>query len=368
MAEQLEVVRDGERLEGFEEFRIARSIDDLAGEFTLTFPEVAPGNPLERKLLRGDQVQLYIDSELVLSGTIFRRTKAYNGTTNAITVTGRDVLADLIDCSATNEPGQWRGARVATIAKEILSAFSGIGFREDLSDKALGSVVEFSLQTGETAFSALDRLARMRGLLLASDLEGGLYFTRPGTERAPIALERGVNVEAGSIEEDESGRFSRYIVHGAGPTPAYWDVGLSPGQAFRVEVEDAGVLRSRPLVIHAEKAADEAELRARVNFEASVRAARGLRVVYELPDLTFKGHLWRPGELVAVYDPILEVGSAAGSSIDLLVGAVNWSRSATGGSRTVLELYRPGAFTPEPPKAKKGAKTKASKVQELWLE
>ncbi len=367
MADLLEVYRAGEILEGWEEIRVARSVDELAGTFELLFAEVEPDAPLERKLLRGEALEIKVDGELVMSGVISRRTKAYNGTTNAITVTGRDIVSDLIDCSAANEPGQWKGARVATIAREILAPFEGLRFREDLSVAGLGSATTFALQTGETAFSALDRLARMRGLLLASDLEGGIYFTRTGRELAPVSLERGANIEAGSVEEDESARFSRYIIHGAGPTPAYWDVGVGPGQAFRVESKDAGVLRYRPLILHAETAADEGELRARVNFESSVRAARALRIVYQLPDWKLDGHLWRPGERVPVWDPILEIGGPSGSPVEMLVGSVDWSRSATGGSRTTLGIYRPGAFDAEPPKPPKGKKKK-SEAQELWLE
>lgn len=366
MGDTLEVYRDGEILEGWEEVRVSRAIDALAGTFELLFPEIEPDDPTERKLLRGDRLEIKVDGELVLSPRITRRTKAYNGTTNAIAVSGSDVLADLVECSAANEPGQWKGARVATIATELLAPFSDLRFRADLSVVGLGSVTTFALQTGESVFDALDRLARMRGLLLASDLEGGVYFTRPGVEKAPVALERGSNLEQGSVEEDESGRFSRYIIHGAGPTPAYWDVGVGPGQAFRVEAKDAGVSRYRPRVLHAETAANEDELRRRVAFEASVAAARSLRIVYVLPDWTLEGHLWRPGERVSVWDPILEIGGPSGSPVEMLVGSVDWSRSATGGSRTTLGIYRPGAFNAEPVKPPKGKKAKG--VQELWLE
>lgn len=367
MDEALEVYRDGEILEGWEEVRVARAIDELAGTFTLLFAEIEPDSPLERKLLRGEELEIRVGGELVLRGVIVRRTKAYNGRTNAVTVTGRDVVGDILEASAANEPGQWNGARIATIARELLEPFSALRFREDLSAANLGSVTTFALQTGETVYDALDRLARMRGLLLASDLAGGVYFTAPGGELAPVALERGINLEEGSVEEDESGRFSRYIVHGAGPTPAYWDVGLGPGQSFRVEAADAGCSRYRPLVLHAEDAASEAELRSRVNFEASVRAARALRIVYVLPGWTLDGHLWQPGERVPVWDPILEIGGPSGSPVEMLIGSVDWSRSGTGGSRTTLGIYRPGAFTPEPPDVPKGKK-KASEVQELWLE
>lgn len=367
MDEALEVYRAGEILEGWEEVRVARSVEDLAGTFSLLFAEVHPDDPLARGLLRGEEIEIRVAGEVVQRGVIVRRVKAYDGSTNAVTVTGRDVLGDLVEASASHEPGEWNGARIATIARALLEPFPGLRFREDLSASNLGSVTKFALQTGETAFAALDRLARMRGLLLASDLAGGLIFTSPGGELAPVALERGVNVEAGSVEEDESGRFSRYIIHGAGPTPAYWDVGLGPGQSFRVEARDAGASRQRTLVIHAEDAAGEAELRTRVDFEASARAARALRVVYELPGWTLDGHLWQPGERVSVWDPILEIGGPNGTPVDLLVGSVDWSRSATGGSRTTLGLWRPGAFTPEPVKPPKGKK-KASEAVELWLQ
>lgn len=367
MPEMVEVRREGEILEGWEQVNVSRAIDELAGTFELLFAEVSPEDPIARKLLRGEVVEILIDGELVLSGVVSRRTKAYNGTTNAIAVTGRDLVADVVDCSAANEPGQWRGARIATIARELLEPFPALRFREDLSIAGLGSATEFALQTGESVFSALDRLARMRGLLLASDLRGGVYFTRAGETRAPVALERGVNLEAGSIEEDETGRFSRYIVHGQGPTPAYWDVGQGPGQNFRVETTDPGVLRNRPLVLHAEDAADAAQLRARVRFEASVRAARAAKVTYTLPDWKLGGHLWRPGEKVAIFDPILEIGTAGGSPRDMLVGSVDWTRSANGGSRTILGIYRLGAFTPEPPDPP-DRKKKASEVQEHWLD
>lgn len=366
MADVLEVYRDGEILEGWEVCTVSRAIDAIAGTFELLFPEVEPDAPLERKLLRGERLEIKVGGELVLSPRISRRVKAYNGTTNAVTVSGSDVVSDLIDCSAANEPGQWKGAKVATIAGELLAPFADLRFRPDLSVEGLGSVTTFALQTGESVFQALDRLARMRGLLLASDLQGGVYMTRPGLSKAPVALERGSNIEQGSVEEDETGRFSRYIIHGAGPTPAYWDVGVGPGQAFRVEAKDAGVSRYRPKVLHAETAAGEAELRQRVAFEASVNAARALRIVYVLPDWTLEGHLWRPGERVSVWDPILEIGGPSGSPVEMLVGSVDWSRSATGGSQTTLGIYRPGAFDAEPVKPPKGKHAKG--VQELWLE
>lgn len=353
--ELLEVATADEILEGWESVSVSRAVDRLAGTYTLEFAELAPTDPRARKLLRGEVLRILVDGQLVLSGPIVGRTKAYTATSNSITVYGRDPAGDLVECAATNEPGEWNGARIATIASDILAPFTRLRFREDLSVSSLGSETKFALETGESAFSALDRLARMRGLLLASDLEGGVYFTRPGEVSAPVTLELGANIEAGTMIEDDSTRFSRYIAHGQASQLGAWDIGGVPGQSFRAFALDPGISRFRPFIIHAEAAATEADLELRAKFEASVRLARSQTVSYSLPNWRLDGYLWTPGDLVGVYDPNLEIGSERGTPVDRLIGSVNWTGSATGPSTTDLELFRPGSFAPEPiptPKSK----------------
>jgi len=347
-SERLDVAVDGDLLEGWKDLRVSRSFDRLAGSFGITIADLEPTDPAARNLRRGDVVTLTIDGELVVTARIGTRTKTYDGGSNSIQLTGRDLVADLVDCSSTVEPGTWRGARLAHIAREIVEPFDGITFREDLSVTGLGSAETFSLQTGETAFAALDRLARMRGLVLGSDLAGGVLFKRPGRDRAPVTLARGSNIEGGSITDDETDRFSDYVVNGQGPSPEWWEAGSAAGQSFRGVASDPGISRFRPYVLQAETGGGEAELRERAEFEATVRAARGQRVTYTLPGWTLDGYLWRPGDLVPVFDPILEIGGATGTPRDLLIGAVEWTRSAGSGSRTKLELYDARAFSPEP--------------------
>lgn len=354
MADFLQVFSGGDILDGWQDVSISRAFDRLAGSFSLSLAETSPDDPTARKLLRGKTVNFYVNGVPVLSGIVRKRTRRYTSNSSDLSVSGRDVLVDAVDCSAIAIPGQWFGASIETVCSELLRPFPTLRFNAALSVGELRSVSEFALETGETVFDALDRLARLRGLLLASDLSGGLYFTRAGRNRAPVVLEYGTNIEAGTLVEDDSERFSRYIFNAQAPSAAHWDTGIAPGPSVRAEAIDAGVDRSRPLVFTAEAAADEIELYNRALFEATTRAARAVRVEYTLPGWTLDGYLWTPGDLVSVFDPMLGVGTSAGSPVDLFIAGVEFSRaSGSSGSSVKLELYRPGAFSVLPPKKAK---------------
>ena len=361
MAETLEVFSGGEILEGWKSVSVSQAFDRMASSFALSLAEIEPDDPRLRKLKIGATLEFHLDGELVLSGIVRKRTKRYDGVSNSVEITGRDLTVDLVDCSATNEPGEWNGARLDTIAAELVGPFPLLKYRADLSASGLGSATTFDLETGESVFAALDRLARMRGFLVDSDLAGGVFFTRPGENRAPVSLELGTNIEAGQMVEDESERFSTYIFHAQASSVDSWEAGSGPGMAVRVETKDPGVTRFRPLVTIAEESAGEAELQKRADFDASVRAARSVVVSYTLPGWKLDGYLWKPGELVPVFDPMLAVGTEGGSPVDLLIGSVEWSRDAGGrGSTTKLELFKPGTFATKPIKAPK------TEALELW--
>ena len=347
MSETIEIVIDGEAFEGWKSVTIQRSFDALAAMFDFDFAEVPTDDPLRKKVLKGSTVEILLDGDLLLDGAINRRREQYDGGSHSLSVSGRDILSDLVDSSATNEPGQWTNTTPSRIAAALVSVFPELSWRSDLSLD--GKPLEtFSLETGETVFGALDRLARFLGAVVRSDGRGGAFFERPGSRRAPVALSRAANIEGGELDDDDSQRYSLYIGHSQGPTEAFWDAG-SPGQTIRSQVADPGVPRFRPLLILAEAAAGEQSLTDRLQFESNVRAARSSQVRYTLPRWRLDGHVWDPGELVSIYDPILGIGTAAGEPVDMLLSSATLERPAGSGSRTRLEFMRPDAFQPEPP-------------------
>ena len=338
----------GQVLEGWSRVSVSRKADALAGSFSFSFGETQPDDPVARVIQRGQTAGVYLEDEIVLEGVIGELSTRYDGRSASVTAAGRDIAGDLVDSSAIAEPGEWNGARLETIAAQLLSAFSGISYRADLADPAAGTVSTFSLNTGETVFSALDRLARLRGLVLNSDGAGGVYMRRPGSTRAPVAISRAATILEAELRDSDSGRFSKYIAHGQAAGLEGWDAGGSPGQSLRAEAEDPGVGRDRPLVIVAGAGANVAEREARVAFEATSRAGKSRRVSYTLPGWTLEGHRWEPGERVPVYDPALGIGTSTGSPVDLVLVGVRFSASSGQGARASLELMPPGAFTLEP--------------------
>ena len=348
----------GQVLEGWSTVSVSRKLDALAGSFSFGFGEISPTDPRARAIKRGDLASITLDGVPILAGAIGELSTSYDGSSGSVTAAGRDLSGDLVDSSAIAEPGEWIGARVATIARHLLAPFPLLRWRDDLSDPTVGSVKSFSLNTGETVFAALDTLARMRGLLVNSDGAGGVFMRRPGLTRAPVTIARGSSIISADLRDSDSGRFSRYICHGqSGGLEAD---PLSAGQSVRAEAFDLGVARNRPLVILAETGATIPELFARASFEASSRAAKSRRVTYTLPGWTLDGHLWNPGEIVPVYDPALAIGTSTGLPVDMILAAVRFSATATEGKRASLELVPRGAFSLEPILAPK------SKGLELW--
>ena len=335
----------GQILEGWSQVSVSRKLDALAGSFSFGFGEISPTDPTARAIKRGDLASIMLDGVPILAGAIGELSTSYDGSSGSVTAAGRDLTGDLVDSSAIAEPGEWNGATVGLIARHLLAPFPLLRWRSDLSDPAAGVVKSFALNTGETVFAALDTLARMRGLLVNSDGAGGVFMRRPGVIRAPVTIARGSSIISASLRDSDSGRFSRYICHGQGAGLADWNAGGTPGQSVRAEALDPGVGRPRSLVIMSETGATLPELLARVNFEASSRAAKSRRVSYTLPGWTLDGHLWTPGEIVPVYDPALAIGTSTGLPVEMVLASVRFSASATEGKRAALELVPRGAFS-----------------------
>jgi prophage tail gpP-like protein len=327
---------DGQKLTGWESVELVRSLEAVAGAFRL---EVSDRDAFP--IPEGAACELLLDGETMLTGWIDAIRPSFDARSRSVTVAGRDKTADLVDCSPLDSEQEFEGLRIDALARELVQPF-GIAVS---AQKALGDFGEpferFAIQPGETCFEALDRAARLRGVLLTTDGLGRLVLEDPGLSRAEVALIEGLNILAGSGTFNRSGRYYRYVVRGqqAGSDLLYGEECSTEAEAF-----DLSIRQARGLLIIAETSVDIETAQRRVEWEAAVRRARGsaLSVTVQGWRQRAGGKLWKPNQIARVQSKTLRIDR------DLLVASTRFRLDARNGSTTELELMPVDAFTPQP--------------------
>lgn len=319
---------------GWKTIRITLSMENLSGMFELGISEKWPGQSIPRGIHYGDECVLKIGRDVLLTGYVDQVNIDYDAEQHSILVSGRDKAGDLIDSSALNKPGTWSERNILQIAIDITAPF-GIPVHTDIS---LGKPFKkFALEPGESAYEALERLAKMRAVLILSDGQGGLQITRAGQQTTHTALQVGKNIKACNAAFDYTNRFSQIIVKGQSQGDD-----LTPASVFtgaRGMATDPAVKRYRPLLVMAESQATTQQCKERAAWEVAVRKGKSTRIDYTLPGWRQgNGELWQINTLVFVSDPVLKLKET------MLISGVQFQVDDTGGSLTILTVTKPDAF------------------------
>lgn len=335
MAEDIELRVSRQIYRGWKRASVTRSIETLSGTFRLSVTDRWEDDGAARTIRPGAECSVSVAGEKVIRGFVDLAAPRYSGSTRETSIEGRDRAGDLVDCSAVHDPDEWNNLRLNRLV-EILAKPFGIGVTIDVDPGE--PFPKFKLQPGETAFAAIERLCRTRGVLPVSDGKGGLLLTRAGRRKAPVALEslgpQG-NVLAAEGEFADRERHSQYIVRGftQGSDLAWADEARAEGRAT-----DRAIRRHRPLLIVAEGQVDKKTAQERAQWEATIRAGRARRATYTVQGWTARGQLWQPNTVVAVRDSWLAINE------DMLIASVRYRRSEAGGTLTTLTVVHPDAF------------------------
>jgi prophage tail gpP-like protein len=317
---------------GWKRVEIRRSIETFAGGFELEVTERWPGQPAQQLIRTGAACTLRIGSDTVITGYVDAVGPSYTPASHTIRVSGRDAAGDLVDCSAANEPGEWRGRRLEEIAKELCAPFK-IPVRTEVSTGA--PFQSFRLNDGETVAGAIERMCRHRGVLRMSDGLGGIKFARAGAARAPESLVLGRNVKEGGGDFNDSDRFSHYTVKGQRPGADFLTADQVVGPSGKAQDKNMG--RYRPLIILAEDAGDEASYATRARWEANVRFGRARRATYTVQGWRANGALWQANSMTRVSDAFLGIDE------DMLIAEVGFKLDEQG-SESRISVTRREAF------------------------
>jgi prophage tail gpP-like protein len=294
----------------------------------------------------GDAFTLAVDGVVLVSGYIDSESIKYSSTNRTITFSGRSKTGDLIDCAAIHGGGLWRSAPLLTIAQDICRPF-GITVSVTANATLINNPMRFKLESGETAFNALERAARRRGVMLLTDSSGNLVLDRVSSIRILTALRFGSNILSGSKQSSWTDRFSEYTLKAQ--TAGGDNVFGKSATELKRSASDTFVTRHRPTVILADNEDSGNELSKRALWERNTRAGRSVRLNYRVQGWAHLEGFWAPNQRVHVVDDQLRIDD------ELIVASATMQRGE-GGTITELSLTAPEAFDvqPLPVKKKKG--------------
>jgi len=340
----------GEQFADWTSLEIVRSMARAVGTFRIDTAHSRPW-PLRPEV----DVSIDVAGHPALRGHVDSLKSSVSGDRKTLTFAGRDLTSALVDCSAMNEPGEWRGLTVRKIIEAIAEplgvTISGSSLRGNLeTDK----IEVFKLQPGERAFTAIDRAARLRGLLTYAYGDGTLRIATAGQDRAGVQLLEGEqgNILSSEINWSHVDRFSEYRVRGQSTgSDEGWGAAEYQPEGL---AHDPEVLRYRPLLVIAEGQIAPADAATRAEWEASFRASRAARLKVVVQGWTKRQHqalgddedtedeLWRVNELIACTIP------SQGFENEMLIDTVRFRRSGDAGTTTELTLVRLDAYEPKP--------------------
>jgi len=320
---------DGQIYGGWESVTVSRSIEQVSGSFDISHTDKWADQRTPRPIKRGAVCRLSIDGVNVISGYVSEIVPTYNSDSHEISVSGDAKTVDLADCSAVDK--QYNGQDLTQIATDICKPF-GI---KVTADTDVGEPFDRFEVESETAFDAIERAARQRGILLISDAQGDLVLTKRSTEKMPVTLELGKNIREASGLFSDRDRYSDYLV--AGQTVGTDEFNGTQAATPKAAIKDAGIKRYRPLRIDAEQQGAGESLKKRAQWERNVRAGRGTRITYTVYGWYAGSKLWEPNRLVRVQDPFFGIDG------DLLVSGCTYVIDDQG-VHCDIELTLPQAF------------------------
>jgi len=260
-----------------------------------------------------------------------------------VEITGRDITGDLVDSSAPTEPSEFNNVTISTLAIKFALPF-GIITLTDVN--VLPPFPKFTVKQGETIFELLQRAANLRGLLLISNELGNLVITNRSSAASlaisPTPLVQGANVISARASYDNTDRFQTYIAKGQSEGNDVFN-GLNVtnpiGNSF-----DSSILRPRQKTVIADGSSDLAGAQKRANWENITRAAKSIDISVTVQGWQQfpGGPLWQINQLVNV-----DIGYLGVQSTQLLISSLQFSKSLSEGTITVLNLTRKDAYIPE---------------------
>ena len=339
---------NGTPYEGFTEINVKNSIEDFSGDFS--FKATIEG--IKFLPFKGNEpCRVLIDDIPLITGYIESVDYSYDTNSHEVEISGRDKTADIIDSSIVGNI-ELNSPSLETIVKAVLSGLNlDITIINQAGDIEPEKDELVSAEVGENAFDFIEKYARKRGVLLSTNGDGDIVFTRASTEVLDGVLVNKVNndnnnVKSGAISYNFSNRYNKYTVKGQ-DNPLFLslnDESTENIESQEGEAIDEDIRTSRILVLQPETESNNLSSAERAKWEANVRRARSIIYTSVTNDIFInKTQILEPNKLIPVVDDFCNIDSM------MLIRSVNYNLSEAGTTVTV-ELVNKDSYTLQPTK------------------
>jgi prophage tail gpP-like protein len=369
MGKSISLYLDGSLYDQWETGEVERDLKDFSGRFSFTFRDAArsvdvlPFATMKavKRLKIQMEAKIMIGRRVLLRGYVEEVNPDMRDGQATVQISGRDKTGDLIDCSAlVDGPAELKNVKLEDAVKKIAEPY-GLSVKSEVDT---GEVFDrYSIDLGETAFSAIEKGTRSRRVLVLSDGVGGIVITRTGKTKAPASLTLPGNILTSSARSSTAGRHSKTVVRGqserAGKSrkSANLDATAAPltertegnGSARDAErkgtvatgmAQDDEIKRYRPIVHLARSKADAKAASDEADWRNRTARAKAEEYTHTVKGHTVDGALWMVNQMVTVSDDWLEVYR------DLLISKVKFAEDQSG-MTTEITTCSPEAFDTE---------------------
>lgn len=343
-------VINGDTYTDFISVSLGQSLSAIARDFNIVVAQ-PQGNTLPFK--GGESIQIFIDNELNLEGSIFRVDPIYSKDSHTISISGRSKVADLIDSTLL----ALSLSADMSLQKIIEQVIKQLGLTLSVQNQVSGledfkkAEDKISAEPGDNAFEFIDKLARKRQVLLTSDAPGNIIITRNGKAENKTTLNNPVNGTSGNIisstiSYDMSNRYNKYVVKSQKNGSADFFGGNLDPVSFvdqKGEQIDSSIRVGRQLVMQAEKSSTDEQSAQRAIWNANIARVNSRKYSVILQGVRPKkgSPIWEVNKLQPVKD------DQAGIDEIMLINSIKFTQSKAAGTRTQLGLVEKDAYTVE---------------------
>lgn len=329
-----EIQIDGTRYDAWTELQVRKSLDQFSHGWTATYVDRWAPRREPWAILPGLTADLSLAGETLVTGYVTQSSWRVSEGQYQASIGARSLTGDLVDCAPfADASGQIRNATLENLIRQICLPF-GILVQDDSGDTR--EFKKFDIELGESAFDAIDRACKSRGVLPQTTGLGEIRLLKADQFSRSVELPADY-AHARAMDYTEESRHSDYYVLGQHPGDENFKAAAVVDQSGLAQ--DGQIERWRPLVIMTDAPVSAEDLAAQAKWERNVRAGRSETVRYTTAHvLAPDGKPWEPGLLCKMNDTILRVTGT------LILRAVSWSWSDRGPS-VELELTRPEAYS-----------------------